>query len=409
MRMFEISSISLIEAGFLFSVFFEPWGPVFRYFGWLLCLVGLSIMVFRGEGGKIKAFVEPVTKKLMLATLLWSLLVTFVNTRGLYFDLKGLSVLIEAFFAVWLSSFVITRHKGALGRFIAVWTASFVCVCLWSLWLAFDKGHFAGPFSNVNTMGLYSIVVLPIILYQAMRKRRSLYLEFFYIALFAGNVLLVFLSFSSCAWLAGATLVASFFLVVAKHERQKVLKVLVASCVIFAILGGYFVLEDGKVLAYAKREVSQLMSVNGDVTKFTNHRNIIWKAVLRLWREKPLTGWGWSDFQHLAETKIGKLPKVGVPMEPHNFYIELLVKGGPLLLFLGAFLFFRGAQMGYRKVKLSSDLSSKLFYAVLFAAIVAQSVFGLGGSILAARQKIGFLFWTLYGLAVAEKPKSEGV
>lgn len=409
MRMFQFPSISLIEVGFLFSVFFEPWGPVFRYFGWLLCIVGLLIMVFRGERKKIKAFMEPITRKLMLLILLWSLLVTFLNTRGLYFDLKGFSVLIEAFFAVWLSSFVITTYEGSRGRFITVWTASFVCVCLWSLWLAFARGHFAGPFSNINTMGLYSVAVLPVILYQASLKRENFYLEFFYIALLVANILLIFLGFSSCAWLAGAASVVAFVFVAVRYEKRQVLKVLIASCVIFALLCSFFILIDGKVLAYAKREVSQLMSVNGDVTKFTNHRNIIWKAVLRLWREKPLTGWGWSDFQHLAENKIGKLPKIGMVLEPHNLYLELLVKGGPLLLCLWMLLLFNGTWQGYSKSKLSSRLSSKLFYAALFAAVVSQVVFGFGGSILAARQKIGFLFWTLYGLAVAEKPKSEGV
>ena len=39
---------NLLEWGFLWAIFFAPWGPVLRYFGWLLALVGLIILKVRG-------------------------------------------------------------------------------------------------------------------------------------------------------------------------------------------------------------------------------------------------------------------------------------------------------------------------------------------------------------------------
>ncbi|MBO8154782.1 O-antigen ligase [Thermovirga sp.] len=399
------SSVSLVEFGFLFSVFFEPWGPVFRYFGWFLCLIGVGILVFRGGKKELRAFIEPFTKKIMLVILLWSLIVTVLNSRGLYFDLKGFSMLLEAFFAVWLSSFVITKYEGALFRLISVWTASFVCVLCWVLWAALAKNHFAGPFSNMNTMGIYSVVVLPVILFQAFKERKNICLEMFFPALFALSLLLVFLSFSSCAWIAGAFTVGIFLFLMflIRPGKRQLIRVAAVSCVFFALFACFFVFADVKASAYAKREISQILSFNKDFTRFTTHRNIIWKSVVGLWKEKPFIGWGWSDFKHLAEDKIGKLPRVGVPHEPHNVYLELLVRGGVLLPFLAVTLFMRGAWCGYKKMKESKNFSLKLLYAALIAAIMAQVVYGFGGSILMARQKVGFLFWVLFGIAVSER------
>lgn len=406
MRMFKFPSISLIEAGFLFSVFFEPWGPVLRYLGWFVSLVGGCMLLLRGGKSELKLFIEPITKKVMWAILLWSLVVTFLNSRGLYFDLKGFSTLLEPFFAVWLSSFVITRYEGALMRFIKVWTASFICASVWALWLAFAKGSFMGV-ECTGTMGAYPLVTMPLILYQALRRRENAYEEIFYIMLFAVNSLLLFFSFSSGAWMAwGGAVIVFFFL--ARPQRRQVVKIITFCLVLALFCAVFFVFTDTRALSRAKREVLQISSVGGDFSRFTTYRNVIWSAVFDLWLQKPLTGWGWSDFKHLAEEKLPRLPGGHLIFGPHNLYLELLFKGGPLLLFLGVFLFLRGILCSYKKMLLCSDEALKLFYTALFIAILAQLFYGATGSILAMRQKIGFLFWTLYGLAVAEKPKSEG-
>ncbi|MFZ2794699.1 MAG: hypothetical protein WAZ38_03885, partial [Prolixibacteraceae bacterium] len=53
-------SLSLVEFGFLWSVFFAAWGPVPRYFGWLLAIIGLCFKRYRGESlsGKLYPFVR---------------------------------------------------------------------------------------------------------------------------------------------------------------------------------------------------------------------------------------------------------------------------------------------------------------------------------------------------------------
>ena len=45
----SLKSFSLTEFGFLWSLFFAAWGPVLRYFGWLIALFGLALEFKRGK------------------------------------------------------------------------------------------------------------------------------------------------------------------------------------------------------------------------------------------------------------------------------------------------------------------------------------------------------------------------
>jgi uncharacterized membrane protein YhaH (DUF805 family) len=67
----------------------------------------------------------------------------------------------------------------------------------------------------------------------------------------------------------------------------------------------------------------------------------------------------------------------------------------------------RGAWLAWMKFK-SCKSEDKYLYAAVLATILAILVYSMGGSVFAARQKIGFLFWALYGIAVALPERGKG-
>ena len=96
-----------------------------------------------------------------------------------------------------------------------------------------------------------------------------------------------------------------------------------------------------------------------------------------------------------------------IPLEPHNMYLQLLTYGGFPLLIVVVGLMLRGAWLAWRKFK-SCKGENKYLYAAVLTIILAILVYSMGGSIFSARQKIGFLFWALYGIAVALPERGKG-
>ena len=386
-----------IEAGFYFSLFFEPWGPVFRYFGWLFCLGGLAVMFGTSELRVKDGFLVPPLGRIILFLLLWSLFSTLLNFHGWYHFAKGFSIPLEAFFGIFIAALVVSRKGTA--RLERLWWASSAVVFAWTFVTVLTADDFGGPFHNVNTLGLYAVMTLPMSLLLAAETRgtgKKMYLSRL---LVAANVLTLIFSFSLGAWLVGAFETACF-LVLVRPSLKGLLKTAAVASVVAALLFSVLAVSNPKVLSQAGREVQQLLSVSEDLSRFTNKRSIIWKATFDLSLEKPLTGWGWLEFRTLVKEARGKIEGIGVPFEPHNMYLELLVKGGIPLLAGGIALFAFGAWSALKKMKAQSG-SDRHLYAAVMTTAAAIMLYGMVGSVFAARHKVGFLFWVLFGIAAA--------
>ena len=96
-----------------------------------------------------------------------------------------------------------------------------------------------------------------------------------------------------------------------------------------------------------------------------------------------------------------------IPVEPHNMYLQLLTYGGFPLLIIVVGLMLRGVWLALRKFK-SCKGENKYLYAAVLATILALMVYSMAGSIFAARQKMGFLFWALCGIAAALPGRDKG-
>jgi len=396
--------MSLIAFGFYFSIFCDPWGPIPRYFGWLFCIIGI-VGLFILQGSKLRRPVlDPAVKIIIYIMIIWSVFTTLLNFYGWYHFGKGVSNPLEAVFGIWLTAFVVSKE--GTGRFQKVWWASSILIFVACILQAVNVLKFS-VFSHHNTLGLYAVVTLPMSLNFAVRRYDSRLLNIFSSLTVVLNLIALFLSFSSGPWLVGVIEIL-LFLIIARPGKYGLFKGLLIPLFITAILGFSFALIQPTYLDLFKREISQLISFSGDFSKFTTNRTRIWEKTAHLISQKPITGWGWIRYKTLfLMSNFEAIPGVGIPVEPHNMYIQLLTYGGFPLLIIVVGLMLRGAWLAWRKFK-SCKGENKYLYAAVLATILAILVYSMGGSVFAARQKIGFLFWALYGIAAALPERGKG-
>ncbi|HEO63955.1 MAG TPA: O-antigen ligase family protein [Candidatus Omnitrophica bacterium] len=115
------------------------------------------------------------------------------------------------------------------------------------------------------------------------------------------------------------------------------------------------------------------------------YRSSLWSDSLRIFKERPLTGWGLGSFSYLYPEF--RNPRIFLMLEDHqieilhpdNHYIYLAVEGGFIYLFI--FLFLNGALFFYLlKQRKKTELS--VYYlailgSMLFQNIFSQSFYGL--------------------------------
>jgi len=396
--------MSLIAFGFYFSLFFDPWGPIPRYLGWLFCIIGIVGLFILRSPELRRPVLDPAVKIIIYIMIIWSVFTTLLNFYGWYHFGKGVSNPLEAVFGIWLTAFVVSKE--GTGRFQKVWWASSVLIFAACILQAVNVLKF-NVFSHHNTLGLYAVVTLPMSLNFAVRRYDSRLLHVISSLTVVLNLIALFLSFSSGPWLVGGIEIL-LFLIIARPGKYGLFKGLLIPLFITAILGFSFALIQPTYLDLFKREISQLISFSGDFSKFTTNRTRIWEKTAQLISQKPITGWGWIRYKTLfLMSNFEAIPGVGIPVEPHNMYIQLLTYGGFPLLIVVVGLMLRGAWLVWMKFK-SCKGENKYLYAAVLATILAILVYSMGGSIFAARQKIGFLFWALYGIAAALPERGKG-
>lgn len=393
-------SITLVEFGFLWSVLFAVWGPVPRYLGWLLVIVGLINEKVRkiqsGDRGVLHTFV----KVALFFILLWGLLFSALKKPDLYSFLKGYSLAMEFAFSLWLATRVFSEE--ALRRFWVVLVASVFLAIFQSLYAFFFENNFAGPFSNINTLGLYGVIILPFFISRALQKK-----EYFCWIGSAGIFFLLILSSSSAAWISTVACLALLVILEGKKYFWRFLSLILLSVVLFAAFWG--VLEKtnpelkGKFASYIKREYRQLSAFD-EPSKFTNHRIYIWKGSLELVKRSPYSGWGWGPFaEPFREVNSSWLNTKKTQAllrhtdDAHNMYLNLAVYGGIPSMVAVVFLFLFTAHKAF--VLSRQDQEKRWFWIATTACILTLLIYSIAGDVFSARYKYACIFWYFMGFS----------
>lgn len=381
-----------IELGFLLSVFFAPWTPGPRYLGWGIALFSWLALTLKGRMRR-KAL-PPLVLVLFVFILLLGGLVTALLRPDPYAWIKGFSMPLEFFFAVWLSSFVLAEED-AENRWVTVWYASCVLTLVVSLLkILTDSKESGGIFSNINTLGLYLCLLLPFVFSFPCREKirgwRALACQGLSVVCF----LLLIASFSLAAWMTGG-LELCLLLFLSKGFKMRILGTILVSCMVgWALFVTLSWISPVKAVSFFKageREVAQMTSLHNP-DQFTDKREGIWRATLPLVARRPWTGWGWGSVDDLVPKR-----------DAHNMYLNLAVQGGVFTVFCVVVLYLWALKEAWYKRK--KNTSEAWLWNTVLATVISQFFYGLAGDVFSFRYRAALYFWMLLGLAFSRKEK----
>lgn len=391
-------SVTLVEFGFLWSVLFAVWGPVPRYLGWLLAIIGLLSGKLRGNGRT--GVLHPFLKAGLLFVLLWGLPSSFFRKPDLFTFLKGYSLALEFAFSLWLAARVFSKES--LQRFWVVLSASVVLAIIQTLYAFFFENHFAGLFSNINTLGFYGVILLPLFLSRTFEKGSVISW-----LVSAGILFIICLSSSSSAWVAGAFSLLLLSIMGGAKYLFKMFFLFSLFAVIFAgVWGGLERINPELKQTFARymdRELEQLLSF-GNPSKFTTNRSFIWQGTANLIKKYPLSGWGWGAFNDPFakinsswwDVKKTRLRAQNVD-DAHNMYLNLSVYGGIPTTFAVLVLFLFSAYRAY--VFSRKKAGDQWFWIAVSVSILSILFYSLAGDVFSIRYKFACIFWYYMGFA----------
>lgn len=400
-----LKKTGMVEFGFYWSVFFAVWGPVPRYLGWLIIIAGLIKNYQKTYRGNLFSGLESKTKIVLVALLVWNGISSFVNEKDLHDFVKGFSMMLEFAFSLWIAS-IVFRKEGAIKRWALVFAVSIVPPILFTVFRIITEGlssNPAGPFNgNINSLGLYASLVAPftlaIVLSLDSRKFVNLFLSGTF---FAGVLVMLFTSFSIGPW--GSALMGCLVLLFLirifsiKIKYLWVFPVVVLFLSIFAFAG-----QGDYLLKRASGEINQLFSMRTNTDRFLGGRGGLFKGTIEMIKERPVLGWGWSDFgaKFTVYTK-NNFPELGKfsHNHAHNMYLDLTVSGGLPTLVLIIFLFCQGISGGIKKGSREGiEPFVRLVYFASVATLISQVFYSIGGNVFDCRYNMAFLFWVMWGI-----------
>ena len=390
----------LMEAGFLWSLFFIPWGPVLRYFGWLIFLTGFVGFVVTKRYLPSNALTRTV-RIILVLLLAWGAVTTLLSGDSSYWFWKGYSFVLEMCFGIWIASVVITLNPKALKKFFLVLSTSVLLAGGWTIVRFVTEFSTSGPFSNINTLGLFAITALPLCVSQLLITGQSRVYNWFFILSSVSAIFMIIMSFSTAAWICGIMSLVILFLCGLKwHRKRFLLKISSCILVLLFLMGGFWLISGeckNEILGSVHRELCQLNIFNGSssINGFTNNRSDIWKGTWLMIREKPLLGWGWGQFRREFMKFNQDWWELGLdPLEAHNLYLEMMVNGGVINLLLYLFLIFAVSKEIFRNYR--ETLSP--VYLGFIVLILIQLLYSMAGNIFLSRE-IACILWSVFGFS----------
>lgn len=390
---------SITEAGFLIALMLAPLGPVPRYFGWLIAIIGLI-----RQRSEVKGMMKglPLFLKISFSVLLlWGGGITLFKSPDLFYWVKGWSLVVEFVFSVLLACFVL-RLPGAFTRWRFYTELLILCLGIHISWSFFFNGHGQGifplhTFPSTITIPLFSIILLPLI-----TKAPSLGGRFLHYSSLLSLCAMFMIGLSSGALVSNVGALLVFLLILRPGKKQ------IAAALVVLTLGGLIlaaVLPSTKQWPVLKSlflsEISQLSSF-ADPVKLTSQRNFIWEAALYISKRHP-EGIGWGQFESVVKQYIEKNELAAKHLFPsiHNEFLTVLVEGG-VLSFAAYFLFLGGC---FAVIASRIRSKSRWMAALLGGSITGILLFALVGGIFDERQMLAVYFWTVFGAIISQHEK----
>lgn len=188
------------------------------------------------------------------------------------------------------------------------------------------------------------------------------------IALVAFGGIMTFLTFSRAIWIAGGLALGGAMLYYRRFLKQMLL---VAVAILFAVFASGLLTQQ---LDFAQQRLDSEASEESALSRLP-----IVLASVRMFEAKPVTGWGYENFDRFDrefQGRVGDLVYAEKDHASHNLYLTLLAEQGLVgaILFLGPALVWLVRTVRYYRYLPRSGLVSRGFVVAMWLVLLAHFV-----------------------------------
>ena len=256
-----------------------------------------------------------------------------------------------------------------------------------TVWLVHAGERTTGSLRDPN---VYSVTVMfagLFLLHRAFSGGHSRWVRAGTVALYVLALAMVFLTFSRAAWLAG--LVALVFVAFAYPRFAR--RAFIATVPVLLVI-----LASGVLTNQLRLAGTRLTSEESALSRLP-----VLVAAVRMFEAKPVTGWGFENFDRYSrvyQQRVGDLASAEKPHASHNLFLTILAEQGLIgfFLFLGPPVYWMVATFKrWRSIPRSGGIDRKLL--LLMWATVA--VFMIVNNFVVVRVTFGpGVYWLTLGL-----------
>ncbi len=189
-----------------------------------------------------------------------------------------------------------------------------------------------GTFGNASYLAVYMLVHIFIAGFYLWRSWRNKGLRFAYLALIAGQVIVLYYTATRGAILGllGGLLIVALLNIRNKEEKRVRKASLGILAALVLIVGGFFVLRNTSIVT-GSPVLSRFATISTEELK-TGGRSFVWPMAIKGFKERPLLGWGQENFIYVFQKHYS--PDM-YRLEPwfdraHNIFLDWMVAGGVL-------------------------------------------------------------------------------
>jgi O-antigen ligase len=257
-------------------------------------------------------------------------------------------------------------------------------------WLGKVGERTVGTLQSADLFGATMIFCAVFILHCGFARARTRAARVATMLAFGLAILMVFMSFSRATWLAGVLMLLGLAVIF----RQYLHRIVVVGAVLLVLLGITGVLNTQ--WQYAQYRFDSSQSEESALSRLP-----VFLAAVRMFQAKPVTGFGYENFDRVSRPFQGRIGDLVYPDKnhaSHNLFLTLLAEQGIVgfVLYLGPLLVWLARSVARRSRLPAEGVLGRRFVAVLWLALLAHIVvnnfsrmhlpFGLG------------LYWLTLGL-----------
>lgn len=372
------------------------------------------LRIFKDNEYDIQITKHPVSIAIFIY-LIW-LLITSLTSEIPLVSFKFLAAKLWFIISFYFFSILVfKKNKIQIRNFIWIYAISLIIIIIYTVYnhstYGFDKsvGHWVmRPFYNDHTsygaaLAIYAIAITGLLFHKGYSRSKKIFLLGLSLILIAG----LFFSYSRAAWLS--VLGALGVLLIMKFRIKYYW---IFSFLILAI-GLFFVFQNEIFQKLSKNDqdsssdfVEHVQSISNISTDASNLERLNrWDAAFKLFRERPILGWGpgtyqfvYAPFQH-SKNKTIISTNAGDGGNAHSEYIGPLAETGivgllTFLLIIGFTLYY--ANITYFKAK---SKNIKLLTMISLMALVSYYIHGFLNNFLDT-DKLSVPFWGFTAIVV---------